>query len=191
MTVRSILLAGALVVAAFSACSKLAVKDAYNKQETYIEGFVSAQMKKDTTGTTTLTHKGCAYRLTLHDTLGRDSERQDSLRAGGTAVVWYACYTLRGSSLSISDLVATNDEELADSAGWDLSDKSRYHPDTLRLDGSLVRGLQDGLDGVRIKDECFVLFTGEFGFENRERGTIPAGSALAYHIAIVNIDNEN
>lgn len=189
MSKRSLLLAGIFALAVTAACSKLSVKSTYEKQATYIEGFVSAQMSKDPQAT--LTRNGGAFRLTLHDTLDRVFGQRDSLRQGGTAVVWYACYTLTGSTLSASNLVATNIRLLANSAGWELSDTLRYKPDTLRLDGKLVRGLQEGLFGVQQYDECFILFTGEFGFGNNERGTIPARSALAYQFWIENIDNEN
>ena len=86
--------------------------------------------------------------------------------------------------------MATNVKDIARQAGWNLSDTLRYKLDTLTLDNSLVSGLQEGLRGVRQYDECVVLFTGEFGFGNTERGTIPARSALAYLFWIENIDNE-
>ena len=189
MSKRSLLLAAILAMAVIAACSKLSVKSTYEKQSTYIEGFVSAQMSKDPQAT--LTRNGGAFRLTLHDTLDRVFGQRDSLRKGGTAVVWYACYTLTSSSVSSGNLVATNVKQLATSAGWNLSDTLRYKPDTLRLDGTLVRGLQEGLHGVQQYDECYILFTGEFGFGNNERGTIPARSALAYQFWIESIENEN
>lgn len=189
MSKRSLLLAVILALAVTAACSKLSVKTTYEKQATFIEGFVSSQMSKDPDAT--LTRNGGAFRLTLHDTLDRIFGQRDSLRQGGTAVVWYACYTLTGNSISASNLVATNIRSLATSAGWNLSDTLRYKPDTLRLDNKLVRGLQDGLYGVQQYDECVILFTGEFVFGNNERGTIPARSALAYEFWIEKIENEN
>ena len=189
MSKKSFLLAGILALAVAAACTKLSVKTTYEKQASFIEGFVSTEMKKDPYAT--LTRNGGAYRLTLHDTLYRVYGQRDPLRQGGTAVVWYACYTLTGSTISASNLVATNVRILANQANWDLSDTLRYKPDTLRLDNKLIRGLQDGLLGVRQYDQCVILFTGEFGFGNSEMGTIPARSALAYEFWIESIDNEN
>ena len=189
MSIRSLLIAGLFAMAAAAACSKLSLQGTYDKQAAYIENFVSSQMAKDTTAT--FSRRGCAYRLTLHDTLDRVFGQRDTLRQGGQAVVWYACFTLSGSSLSLNNLVATNVKEIAQAAGWQLSDTLRYKTDTLRLDKSLVRGLQDGLQGVRPYDEYVILFTGEFGFGKSERGTIPARSALAYQFWIEKIDNEN
>ncbi len=171
------------------ACTKQALQTTYDKQATYIESFVTARMSADTNAT--LTRNGGAYRLTLHDTLDRVLGNRDSLAAGGKVVVQYACYTLTGSSISTSNLVATNVQSLAESAGWELSDTTIYKLDTLTLDNSLVQGLEDGLAGVQQYDECFILFTGEFGFGNIAKGTIPARSALAYQLFIESIDNEN
>lgn len=181
----------AATLAAFwlaGACNRESLKATYDKQATYIEGFVSAQMKADTNAT--LVRNGNAYRLTLHDTLDRLFGQRDSLTQGGRASVYYACFTLTGSTISSSNLVSTNIREIAESAGWSLSDTTRYKLDTLVLDNSLVKGLQEGLEGVQQYDECIVLFTGESGFGNRQRGTIPARSALAYQFWIENIDNE-
>ena len=185
---RSTLIPVLLSVLLAAACAKQSLKTTYDKQAATIENFVSAQMKADPYAT--LSRNGGAYRLTLHDTLDRIFGQRDSLRDGGKTAVYYACFTLTGNSLAAANLVATNVKQIAESAGWNLSDTTRYKLDTLTLDRSLVKGLQDGLAGVQQYDECIVLFTGEFGFENTARGTIPARSALAYQFWIESIDNE-
>ena len=182
-----ILIAG-LLLAGLGACDKASLKATYDKQATYIENFVTSQMKADTNAT--LVHSGNAYRLTLHDTLDRVFGQRDSLKEGGRVALYYACFTLTGATVSVSNLVATNLKSVAQQAGWDLSDTLRFKLDTLTLDKSLVQGLYDGLHGVQQYDECIVLFTGEFGFGNTTRGTIPARSALAYQLWIERIDNE-
>ena len=166
-----------------AACTKASLKTTYDKQTTFIEGFVSAQMKSDPKAT--LTRNGGAYRLTLHDTL----DRVDSLLPGGKVVLHYACYTLTSSSVNKSNLVATNLKSVATSAGWNLTDTTRFKPDTLTLGKDLVKGLQAGLVGVQEEDEAFIMFTGEYGYGARERGTIPARSALIYQVWIKSIDN--
>ena len=188
MKKSSVILLAAIVLAGLGACSKESLKATYDKQISYIEGFITAQMNADTNAT--LVRNGNAYRLTLHDTLDRVLGPRESLLDGGKVSLYYACYTLTGNSLSAGNLVATNVKDIARQAGWNLSDTLRYKLDTLTLDKSLVSGLQEGLRGVRQYDECVVLFTGEFGFGNTERGTIPARSALAYLFWIENIDNE-
>ena len=145
---------------------------------------LSAKMKADTNAT--LFKKDGAFRVTLHDTLGL----ADSLDWDGQVALYYACYVLSSSSVSAKDLVATNVRELALSAGWDLTDDAHWGLDTLRLNKQLVEGLRNGLWGVQAHDEAFILFTGEFGFGNSERGTIPARSALVYQVWIESIKNE-
>ena len=167
------------------ACTKQSLKTTYDKQATFIENFVTAQMKADTTAT--LVKNGGAWRLTLKDTL--DASR-DSLNYGGKVTVEYACFTLTGASISTSNLIETNDIDLAKQAGWNLTDSTIFQPSTFRLDNSLVEGLRLGLHGVQPEDVCYVLFTGEYGYGSKENGTIPAKSALVYYFYVESIENE-
>jgi FKBP-type peptidyl-prolyl cis-trans isomerase len=57
-------------------------------------------------------------------------------------------------------------------------------------EGELVDGLRRGLPGVKAGDECYILFSGKYGFGDRILGTIPANAALAYHIWVQSISNE-
>lgn len=173
-----------LLLAGIGACTKEAQKATYDKQINYIESFIQNQMKLDTTAT--LVRNGGSYRLTLHDTLGL----KDSLRPGGKVALYYACFTLTSGSISRTNLVATNLKSIASQAGWDLTDTTGYKLDTLVLNDKLVKGLELGLNGVQDQDEAFILFTGENGFGNTERGTIPARSALVYAVWIEKIDND-
>ena len=178
----TLLLAGVLALPA--ACNKEELQATYNKQETYIASFISNTQKKDTTATVTITDG--VYRLTLRDTLNL----KDSLLWGGRVTLRYACYVLNSSSLNSTNLVATNVRSVATAAGWVLSDTTQFQPLTLTLDKTLLDGLRLGLYGVQPQDEAYILFNGKFGFGDRIQGTIPARSALAYHIWIDSIENE-
>lgn len=181
----TLILSISLALGLAAACTKQSLQTTYDKQTSYIEGFVTSQMKADTNAT--LRRIGGAYRLTLHDTL---TIPRDSLAEGGKVALYYGCFTLTGASLTTGNLVATNLKDLATQAKWTLTDSTRYKLDTLTLGKDLVEGLQDGLKGVREYDEGYILFTGKYGYGNSERGTIPARSALAYYFWIESIDNE-
>ena len=183
------ILASALLVAALvPACNKEAVQLAYDKQEANIASFVEAQLKADNTAT--VTYKDGAVRIVLHDTLRREGLLADTLRAGGTVSFYYAGYTLPSASVSASNLFATNHKQTADAAGWRLSDTTAFKIQTLTLDDSLLDGLQRGLEGVRNQDECYILFSGKYAYGSRIQGTIPARSALVYHIWVNSISND-
>ena len=169
-------------------CSKQSLQNTYDKQETNISAFVEAQQKADTNAT--VTYKNGTVRLTLHDTLGREGLRADSLVAGGTVSFYYAGYVLKGSSLSKDQMFATNHKKTADAAGWKVSDTTAFRIETIPLDDSLLPGLYNGLEGVRNQDECFILFTGKYGYGSHVQGTIPARSALVYHIWVNSISND-
>ena len=170
------------------ACNKASVQLAYDKQETNIAQFVEAQCKADTTAT--VTYKDGAVRIVLHDTLRREGLMADTLRTGGTVSFYYAGYTLSGSSVSASTLFATNHKATADASGWRISDSTAFHIETITLDDHLLDGLQRGLEGVRGQDECYILFSGKYGYGSGKQGTIPARSALVYHVWVNSISND-
>lgn len=172
-----------LSVIVAGACTQQALQTTYDKQTTNIESFISSQMKTDETAT--LTRTGGAYRLTLKDTL---DPTRDSLGWNGSVTMDYALYVLTGSSVSAQNLVATSREDVAASAGWDLSDKEQFQKVTLSMQDSILEGLKMGLYGVQPEDEAYILFTGKYGYGNREQGTIPAKSALVYHVWIESIE---
>lgn len=165
------------------ACTQQALQTTYDKQITNIESFISAQMKTDENAT--LTRTGGAYRLTLNDTL---DPARDSLGWNGSVTMDYALYVLTGSSVSAQNLVATSLESVAAAAGWSLSDKSQFQKLTLSMQDNLLEGLKMGLYGVQPQDEAYILFTGKYGYGSREQGTIPAKSALVYHVWIDSIE---
>ena len=183
-----ILAAVLLVAAIVPACNKEAVQLAYDKQETNISKFVEDQLKKDQTAT--VTYKDGAVRIVLHDTLTREGFLADTLRTGGTVSFHYAGYTLTSASISNSNLFATNHKKTADAAGWKLTDTTAFNIVTLTLDDRLLDGLQRGLEGVRGLDECFILFSGKYAYGSRVQGTIPARSALVYHVWVNSISND-
>lgn len=175
-----------LALGLMPACVKQSLQSTYDKQTSYIDNFVAAQMKADADAT--LARNGGSYRLTLADTLDRVFGERDSLKAGGRVALWYACFTLTGNSIALSNLVATNVRDVAEQAKWTLSDSTTvFKLDTIRVNKDLVEGLYLGLQGVQQFDQGFVLFTGEYGFGNVARGTIPARSALVYQYVIEEI----
>ena len=179
----TLLLCIALLLALLAACTKQALQTTFDKQTTNIEKFLETQLKSDTTAR--LTQNEGTYRLILHDTLPKG---RDSLLEGGRVSLYYACYTLTSTSISTSNLVATNLKALATKAKWTITDTTVFKLDTLVLDKTLVEGLRLGLHGVQSGDEGFVLFNGKYGFGENEYGMIPAKSALVYQIWIENVN---
>lgn len=166
-----------------ASCAKESLQATYDKQTTYIENFVEARLKEKPDAV--LTRQDGAYRLTLGSTAADDAP---ALEWGHRVKLNYGCFVLASASLSGSNLVSTNIKALAEQASWTLSDESVFQPVTLTLDSSLVPGFAYGLTGVKAGDEAYILFTGEYGYGKRERGTIPALSALAYYVQIEEID---
>ena len=93
--------------------------------------------------------------------------------------------------MSESNLFATNSEEVAETSKWQISGENQFEILTLNIgNDDLVDGLRYGLEGVRAGQECYILFSGEYGFGKKPLGTIPANAALAYHVWVESIANE-
>lgn len=171
-----------LALGACLSCTKQQVQANYDKQETMIESFVSTQLK--TEGTYAVYNKGSVRLVAVK------GEGTDSLARDGVVSYYYALYRLTTSPISSTNLIATNSADVAGST-WTLSDESAFDIITVKLDESgYVEGLRNGLEGVRDGQECYILFSGQYGFGDRIHGTIPANSGLVYHIWVSSISND-
>jgi len=172
-----------LVLGSLFSCSKEKVKEKYSTQETNIETFVSKQLAQDETRTAV--YNDGSVRIILKEGSGEE------LAKDGTISFYYAGYVFSGTSINNSDMFATNSKELAESVKWNLSDTTAFEIKTVTLsDGNMVKGLRNGLLGVKGGEECYILFSGEYGFGDKQLGTIPANSALAYHVWVESLSNE-
>ena len=87
-------------------------------------------------------------------------------------------------------LFFTNNASYADRLKWSVTDTTVFQPLTVDLQqGDLLEGLRKGLPGVRAGDECYLLFTGRYGFGKGRMGTVPVHAALAYHLWVQSVDN--
>ncbi|MBQ1694046.1 MAG: FKBP-type peptidyl-prolyl cis-trans isomerase [Bacteroidales bacterium] len=112
------------------------------------------------------------------------------VKADGLVKIFYAGYVFSGG-VSSSNLFATNQQDIAKSAGWVLTGVDYESGTVLDLsDKSLVEGLRKGLKGVKPGEECYILFPARYGNGNKIAGTIPAGSPLIYRIWVIDIENE-
>ena len=171
------------VVALVAACTKEDVKTTYSRQEQNIETFVKS-IRSSVDTAYVVYNKGTSRVVVAYG-------EGDSLSTGGNVAFYYAGYVLSGSSLSNANLFATNSSEVASAAGWSLSDESMFEVKEVELDKSgFIDGLRYGLEGVKAGQECYVLFSGKYGFGKHPLGTIPANAALAYHIWVESVTND-
>lgn len=173
-----------LLCALALSCSKEALQLTYDQQESRIESFVNAQLSSNEGAY--VVYNGGSTRVTVTS----NGSKTDSLDTGGTVSFYYAGYVLSGTSLSPSSMFATNSEEVATASGWNLDD-AEYEIETVRQnDKNLLEGLRNGLLGVQSGGEYYILFSGKYGYGDKNVGTIPAKSALVYHIWVESYSNE-
>lgn len=172
-----------LIILSFISCEKEEVKNRLNTQESYIEQFIESQVNADSTRYS-VSNKG-AYRVVLAKGKGEE------LTSNGTVSFYYAGYLLTGKTLNESTMFATNRKEIAETADWDTADVEKFAIKTITLsEAGLIDGLKKGLVGVMGGEECYILFSGKYGFGDKQLGTIPANSGLVYHIWVESISNE-
>ena len=170
-----------LVLIALFSCTKAKLEESYASQESKIDTFVTKLVANDSTITVT-TNNG-ANRVTLVEGTG------DALKDGGTVSFYYAGYIFNGS-LSSGNIFATNYEEFAQGQKWTITDGD-YDILTMTLSSDkLLPGLKNGFIGAKGGEECYIIFSGKYGFGSSAFGTIPANSALLYHIWVQSISNE-
>ena len=172
----------ATVILLLSACTKESIKTTFANQETKIETYLQNMMKSDTSAYV-VSNKG-SQRLVVEEGTG------EALDGNGTVSFYYAGYVFTGS-INNKSLFATNSSAVAQSASWRITDSTAFSIATVNLgETELVEGLRNGLIGVKGGEEAYILFSGEHGFGSKILGTIPANSALAYHIWVESISNE-
>ncbi|MCR5003608.1 MAG: FKBP-type peptidyl-prolyl cis-trans isomerase [Bacteroidales bacterium] len=182
-TFRKTVLAVAAIIGLAAGCSKENLETKFANQETKIETFVTNQMASNDTAT--VKYNGGTTILTIVPGEG------DSLATDGVITFYYAGYVFNSASVSSSNLFTTNKEEIATAASWNTSGENQYEALTVRLsEADFVKGLKNGLPGLKAGDEAYILFSGKYGFGDKVLGTIPANSALVYHVWVESISNE-
>ncbi len=177
-------LAAAAVTAAVlsaAACGKQQLQTTYDSQDKKIDSFIQSQISSSN-ALRVYVNDGCS-RLVIEEGVG-----EDSLSTSGTVSFFYAAYVFTGSLVQ-TNMFATNHEETAVQNGWDTLSGSDFSAVTLNLaDGDgILDGLRKGLFGVKVGQECYIIFSGKHGFGSKPIGTIPANSALLYHIWVESI----
>lgn len=159
-------------------CTKEARESAYARQEELIEKFIRTQ------GDARVSYNAGSTRVTVSEGEGVE------LNARGKAAIYYAGYDFTSGSISSAKLFATNSENVASSAKWNLSGDSLFEPVEVDLtDKDLLDGLRSGLEGVREGEECYILFSAKYAYGRSKAGTVPPNSPIAFHIWVDTIQN--
>lgn len=161
-----------------NSCIKEKIETTYNNQEDKIDQYVEKNR-----GEMRVVYNEGSTRLVTKEGDGEE------LQGNGSIAFYYAGYTFT-SSISASNLFATNHAETAASAGWTLTDE-QDNILTINLgEYELIPGLKAGLIGVKGGEECQIFFSGKYGFGNESVGIVPANSALVYKIWVESISND-
>ncbi len=165
-----------------ASCNKKGLDALYSDQEKDIESIVESMMGNDST--VTVEHFGATTRVTVVHGDGT------ALPENGKVRFYYAGHYISSTTLNASNLFCTNNREYADKFKWSVSDTAAFEPVLVDLAAEEpVEGLGKGLPGVRPGDECYIMFSGKTAFGKGRTGIVPAHSALAYHIWVLEVEN--
>lgn len=166
----------------FCACTKQAQEASYGKQEESIERFVKQQTSKHPDAR--VVYQGGTVRVVLSEGEGVE------LSARGSAVIRYAGYDFSKGDIYLNSMFATNDRNIAESLGWNITDTTAWEPMHISLsDKNVVPGLAKGMEGMKKGEEALILFSGKYGFGKHGLGMIPADAPLAYQVIIEDLEN--
>lgn len=179
---RNIALALLFIALGSVSCIKQKLETTYNSQEDRIDQYIEKSRFANGDTLRVVYNEGSSRLVTKE---GEGAE----LAPNGNIAFYYAGYTF-GGSISNSNLFITNHRQSATEAGWTLSEEEAKVLTVNINDYRLLPGLKSGLIGVKGGEECQILFTGKYGFGNKEFGIIPANSALVYKIWVESISND-
>ena len=165
-----------------SACGQSSLETTFASQSDKIDTYVNRQLESHPEYR--VVYDNGVVRLVIAEGEG------DELARGGTVTFYYTGYNFNNASISAGTMFATNDPDVAASSKWAVSDSTILVPATVTLGkDKIVSGLETGLKGVRAGEDCFIMFSGKYGFGKHQLGTIPANAALCYHIRIEDLEN--
>ena len=205
MKIKIIMLVALCLIA--GSCMKDKLETTYSKQETQIDAYIAKNMviKRDSirlevtpNATDPTKNDTTQVKVQWEDTLNVEYNKGaarlikkegtgDRLNEKGAVSFHYAGYVF---TTQPTTLFATNDEQTAKGANFNLTDAEYGLFEADMTDVRLVEGLRNGLLGVRTGEECEIIFSGKYGFGNEIFGTIPVNSALLYKIWDITVSNE-
>ena len=180
-------LAAALFYLVCAGCTSQNLEKTYATLEENIDKYITTNFSDSSLYT--IHRNAGSNRITVNPSDSSDFEMpSDTLMAGGNVVFDYAMYIF-GNSFPPTNMIAATTQELADQGGlW--GDSTVFQPVSVNLsDRHLLEGLRNGLLGVYAGEECYIIFSPEYGFGNDEVNAIPKMSSLMYHIWIHSIEN--
>lgn len=196
MRTRDIITAVLMTCIAASSCIKEKLEVTYNAQEDRIDKYINSNRIVKRTVETDDPDVTVTIEDTLRVVYNHGASRLvtaegtgEELGPNGNVSFYYAGYTFNGSK-SYSNMFATNREQTATDAKWEVTDGSYELFEMNMADDELIEGLKNGLMGVKSGEECQILFSGKYGFGKKPFGIIPANSALLYEIWVVAVSND-
>lgn len=154
----------------FASCAKEDRKNTIVNQEEAIDRYISQQ--KDVR----IVRNSGSNRLVYLEGQGKDS-----LAVGDSVKFYYAGYVFSSGKGS---LFATNNPEIAQQKDFPLAGGIE---ECVLGNGSMVKGLANGLVGAKAGEKCDVVFSAKYGYDNTAVYNVPKMTPLIFEVWIEEI----
>ena len=177
------------ILAAVAGCKSQSLEETYASLEESIDKYITSNFS-DSSLYEVHRNKG-SNRITVipSDSVAAGLDMSDTLKAEGRVVFDYAFYIF-DNSFPPRTMISSSLEDLATEGGIWTGDSTVFVPADVRLSGDeLLEGLKNGLLGVYAGEECYIVFSAQYGFGTKAVNAIPKMTSLMYHIWVHSIEN--
>lgn len=162
---------GLILIVLLVSCTKEDRRALIINQETEIDEFVK------TLAADTVYYRNGVVRAVLES--GISGAEGDTLAPGDSACFYYAGHLFNNGKGAIFH---TNSDSVANVYDWPLSGTGTLLLSQVVGEGKLIKGLDNGMPGMREGERAYIIFNADFGFGNNKVGQIPKMSPLLYEI---------
>lgn len=162
---------GLILIIMLVSCTKEDRRALIIKQETAIDEFVKTLVAD------TVYYRNGVVRAVLKS--GTSGVEGDTLAPGDSVFFYYAGHLFSNGKGAIFH---TNSDSVANVYSWPLSGAGAQVLSRVVGEGKLIKGLDNGMPGMREGERAYIIFNADFGFGNDKVGQIPKMSPLLYEI---------
>lgn len=158
------------IVALGYSCTKEDRKNMLVKQEESIDNYIKSLQD------VRVIRNGGVNRVIVNEGVG-----EDSLAIGDSLAFYYAGYLFSNGK---GKLFVTNKEDIAKENNFSLQDTEITK---LFSKDNFIQGLVKGLEGVRVGENSYIIFSAKYGYDNTRVYNIPSMSPLFFEIWVESI----
>lgn len=164
----------------FISCANQDIETTYVNQEAAINSYIESNFKD----IEPYVNSGSVRVTVPYDQQEEAPEIGESLEAGDSLFFYYVGRIFNSAP---STVFATNIESVAQDNNL-LVTEADYQIKGIKYGNTtLIKGLQNGLNGIKEGERAIILFSGKYGYGDKPMYNVPKYSALAFEIYVTGV----